>query len=449
MRYWSSPASNPGLRPGARASTSPIGSPWASTSGSSSSCASRRPGRRPSSGPSPAGRRPVGRREPRPRSSSSSILVLVRHCAPPFRCARRSTFRHTRPRPPRKSSLAGFNLQDRVRCCAPWALRQRIADSLAAFGDVFAQRNLRWLELAWTASILGQWAFLVAVSVYAFGSAARRPSASSCCSVSFPLGSSRRSPACSADRYRRERVLLVTNVARIVLIGAASHRRLSRTRADRRLRAVDRRRHRDDARSGPRRPLSRRRSHERRTSSLRRTPSRARSRASPPSPGLRWRDCCLPWRARESVFAVTAGFVAVSTVFVLLIQVDEPTTTRRELEASTIASEALAGFRRSARTVAARARRALHGPDVRRRRRAGVPRRHRHRLARPRRRQASATSTAAIGIGAFIGGVARALAHRREDGSARHSCSASSSRGRRSSCWASGSRSCSRSSCSR
>ena len=28
--------------------------------------------------------------------------------------------------------------------------------------------NLRWLELAWTASIVGHWAYLVAVSVYAY-----------------------------------------------------------------------------------------------------------------------------------------------------------------------------------------------------------------------------------------------------------------------------------------
>ena len=48
-------------------------------------------------------------------------------------------------------------------------VKQRVADSGAAFASVFANRNLRNLELAWGASILGNWAFLVAVSVYAYG----------------------------------------------------------------------------------------------------------------------------------------------------------------------------------------------------------------------------------------------------------------------------------------
>ena len=54
-----------------------------------------------------------------------------------------------------------------------------------------------------------------------------------------------------------------------------------------------------------------------------------------------------------SVFAVTAGLVVVSTIFVLRIRVEEPAT-RRGLEASTIASEAVAGFRTVARDPALR-----------------------------------------------------------------------------------------------
>ena len=48
------------------------------------------------------------------------------------------------------------------------AVRRRIADSTAAFRDVVQNENLRRLELAWAASIVGHWAYLVAVSVYAY-----------------------------------------------------------------------------------------------------------------------------------------------------------------------------------------------------------------------------------------------------------------------------------------
>ena len=46
---------------------------------------------------------------------------------------------------------------------------RRFRDSLSAFASVWRNANLRWLELAWTASIVGQYAFLVSVSVYAYG----------------------------------------------------------------------------------------------------------------------------------------------------------------------------------------------------------------------------------------------------------------------------------------
>ena len=61
-------------------------------------------------------------------------------------------------------------LQVGMRCSCAWmSLRRRIADSSTAFSDVFRNENLRRLELAWAASIVGNWAYLVAVSVYAYG----------------------------------------------------------------------------------------------------------------------------------------------------------------------------------------------------------------------------------------------------------------------------------------
>jgi MFS family permease len=101
-------------------------------------------------------------------------------------------------------------------------LRRRIADSAAAFGDIIRNDNLRRLELAWAASIVGHWAYLVAVSVYAYdvgGEAAvglilllrLAPAA-----LLAPFG------GLLADRYPRERVLLGSLLARVVLISAAA-----------------------------------------------------------------------------------------------------------------------------------------------------------------------------------------------------------------------------------
>ncbi len=102
------------------------------------------------------------------------------------------------------------------------AVRRRIGESTAAFRDVVKNESLRRLQLAWTASIIGQWAYLVAVSVYAYevgGEAA--------VGLIFLL---RLVPAALlapftgllADRYRRELVLLGSLLARAVLIGLAA-----------------------------------------------------------------------------------------------------------------------------------------------------------------------------------------------------------------------------------
>ena len=48
------------------------------------------------------------------------------------------------------------------------AIWGRFRDSLGAFASVWRNPNLRWLELAWMSSIIGQFAFLIAVSVYAY-----------------------------------------------------------------------------------------------------------------------------------------------------------------------------------------------------------------------------------------------------------------------------------------
>ena len=93
---------------------------------------------------------------------------------------------------------------------------RRLADSLGAFASVWRNANLRWLELAWTASIVGHYAFLIAVSVYAYGVGGEKAVGLVFLARLIPAALVAPFAGMLGDRYRRERVLLVTNVTRIV-----------------------------------------------------------------------------------------------------------------------------------------------------------------------------------------------------------------------------------------
>ena len=110
-----------------------------------------------------------------------------------------------------------------MRCYAPWRRCDRGRRTpLTAFQDVFRNRDLRWLELAWTGSILGQWAYLVAVSVFAFQAGGETAVGLLLLARLVPAGLLAPFAGMLADRYRREQVLLWTNVSRMLLIGAAA-----------------------------------------------------------------------------------------------------------------------------------------------------------------------------------------------------------------------------------
>ena len=47
-------------------------------------------------------------------------------------------------------------------------LAEQLRDSLRAMREVYANRGLRRLQLAWAGSIIGTWAFTVALAVYAY-----------------------------------------------------------------------------------------------------------------------------------------------------------------------------------------------------------------------------------------------------------------------------------------
>jgi MFS family permease len=215
---------------------------------------------------------------------------------------------------------------------------------LAAFREVFRNANLRWLELAWTASIVGHYAYLVAVSVYAYEVGGEGAVGLVFLARLIPAALASPFAGLLGDRYRREKVLLWTNVVRTVLVGAAALGvyldadplvvyvlAIAATIVTTPFRSAQ----------------------AALTPTLARSPSELTAAnavasgvdslalfAGPALAGL-----LLALAGSDIVFALTALLIVVSTIFVLLIRVETAAGPRREIEADTIVSELFAGFR--------------------------------------------------------------------------------------------------------
>lgn len=221
--------------------------------------------------------------------------------------------------------------------------KRQLAESASAFAAVVRNPAVRRLELAWAASVVGHWAYLVAVSVYAY-----QAGGESAVGLIFLL---RLAPAALiapftgllADRYRRELVLLGSVLARVVLIGSAAACVFLGVDASVVYALAV-------------------------AAALATTPFRSAQAALTPSlcaspteltaanavastvesvavflgPALS--GILLAVASTGAVFTVTASLLVVSGFFVLRIRAAEEAP-KHELEASTIASEALAGFR--------------------------------------------------------------------------------------------------------
>jgi len=99
---------------------------------------------------------------------------------------------------------------------------ERLRRSTASLAAVFRNRDLRKLELAWAGSVSGDWAFVVALNVFAFeaGGAA----AVGLIGVIRFLPSAVVAPFAGvlADRLPRERVMLGTDLVRAVALGGVA-----------------------------------------------------------------------------------------------------------------------------------------------------------------------------------------------------------------------------------
>jgi MFS family permease len=95
-------------------------------------------------------------------------------------------------------------------------------ESAAAFREVFRNRALRRIELAWAASILGTWAYGIAVVVYAFEQGGAK--AVGVVGLIRWVAAAAVSPfaALLGDRYDRRLVMVASDLARVVLIVGAA-----------------------------------------------------------------------------------------------------------------------------------------------------------------------------------------------------------------------------------
>jgi MFS family permease len=220
----------------------------------------------------------------------------------------------------------------------------RATGSAAAFREVFQNANLRWLELAWSASVLGHYAYLIAVSVYAYTVGGEQAVGLIFLARLIPAALVSPFAGLLGDRFPRQRVLLVTNITRAVLVGAAAAfvfvdadpyvvyaLAIAATIANTPFRSAQ----------------------AALTPTLARTPRELTAAnavasgvdslalfAGPALAGL-----LLALLSAAVVFTITAVLIVISTVFVLLIRTPSEERPRGEIEAGTLASEALAGFR--------------------------------------------------------------------------------------------------------
>jgi MFS family permease len=101
-------------------------------------------------------------------------------------------------------------------------LKEKVRESGAALGRVFANAGLRRINLAFTGSVIGDWAFAVVVSVYAFDKGG--PTTLGLLGVVRYTSMALLAPllATLADRYPRRLVMIGADLLRAALVGAVA-----------------------------------------------------------------------------------------------------------------------------------------------------------------------------------------------------------------------------------
>jgi MFS family permease len=100
-------------------------------------------------------------------------------------------------------------------------LRGRLGESLQSFRAVFQNPNLRRLQLAWAGSIIGHWAYGIALAVYAYEQGGATAVGVVGLVRMLPAAIAAPFMATLADRYPREWIMLASDVTRLFAMAAA------------------------------------------------------------------------------------------------------------------------------------------------------------------------------------------------------------------------------------
>ena len=102
-----------------------------------------------------------------------------------------------------------------------WA-RNLMREPLAALREVFHNANLRRVQLAFMGSVTGQYAFSIAISVYAYEHGGAKTVGLVMVARNLPAALVAPFAAIVADRGRRERVMLACDIGRAAAVGGAA-----------------------------------------------------------------------------------------------------------------------------------------------------------------------------------------------------------------------------------
>jgi MFS family permease len=101
-------------------------------------------------------------------------------------------------------------------------VNERLQESFRAFAGVFANPNLRRLELAWAGSVTGEWAAIVALAVFAYEAGGTAAAGLVVVIRMLPAALAAPFASLASDRFPRERVMVVADLVRAVAVAGAA-----------------------------------------------------------------------------------------------------------------------------------------------------------------------------------------------------------------------------------
>jgi MFS family permease len=102
------------------------------------------------------------------------------------------------------------------------SLRRRLGESSRAFAAVFVNDDLRRVELAWSGSVIGQWGYEVALAVFAYRAGGATAVGLVALVRLLPAAIVAPFAALLGDRFRRRRIMVAADLARVCSMGGAA-----------------------------------------------------------------------------------------------------------------------------------------------------------------------------------------------------------------------------------